>query len=856
MVLMPLFLIFIVVFKQSTFETDSLAHTLELLRGMDSHGFTLLTTVCLGKRSRVQDFWIFSAPAPPQPPTSPSIGLPLAAMPSIRKVKDGDVQGSPVQSHSMLGLGNADVPSAIKRGAQPPMPSPAVNPAVQAAIASSSGHTRSASNPTAGPRSSHIRTSSLPGAQHVLRKTPPPGASKERIPPLDSTPRASPRERARNLQPSPLPGQRGPSPSPPQQNIPQAYPVMPTSSVASSNQFIYMASPPPSGPEPIYNTVPSGTFALPPQAGGIERVGPSGHSRSATQGTHDPRQDEYDRLAEDGEEDEDEEEEHEQEDEYHETPPLLGAGVFRDTVGTSVNFGDTLTQYSEDESFSDEGRTREGDLERAAAAAAYLGAVGVADFSGANENDARRDVARPRDSLASEESRATIVYQKDADAQGATPRLVRADLLPDSDPARRASNSLSISYAGSHSVAPSSFSPSQTGVPPFLDPGNRTVSDATTHYLPGAWVTDPNTPTEFDNQRHDYGPPEDLRTPGDEASEIGLDVSDLAPSAATTPGVELDRLTTRAAAAEVVSWSNSAQRHQQQVGMGMDDGNGIGPSLSRANSGLSDVTMDSMASTADGNTALHEPQLVVRVSDESSRDGPWALVNDHANTTSIVEVEPPVPSNPPNTEASPPPAPSVASPLPATTTPAAPAAVPTPIPAIGDQSAFVKTKKGAFPWSKSRREAREREKALEREKFRAKVDEARKKSTSTAPAAGTSSSGVPAPAITSNVNTSPVEVKNSSLTPVQPEGPSNTSSMVVETGTSTSSSSSSSASTDSSSSSTLPTPTHNSPDVPAVATVSHGREASDGSSPARLRTARKPSGIPEVTVADRRLTID
>jgi len=49
-------------FQQDTFATDSLTHILSLLTSLDSHSFTLLTSISLTNRSRVKDLWIFTGP--------------------------------------------------------------------------------------------------------------------------------------------------------------------------------------------------------------------------------------------------------------------------------------------------------------------------------------------------------------------------------------------------------------------------------------------------------------------------------------------------------------------------------------------------------------------------------------------------------------------------------------------------------------------------------------------------------------------------------------------------------------------------------------------------------------------------
>ena len=51
-------------FQQDTFATDSLRHILALLTSLDSHSFSLLTSLSLTNRSRVKDLWIFTGLAP------------------------------------------------------------------------------------------------------------------------------------------------------------------------------------------------------------------------------------------------------------------------------------------------------------------------------------------------------------------------------------------------------------------------------------------------------------------------------------------------------------------------------------------------------------------------------------------------------------------------------------------------------------------------------------------------------------------------------------------------------------------------------------------------------------------------
>lgn len=47
-------------FQEDTFASDSLRHILTLLSSLDTHAFTLLTSLSLSNRSRVKDLWIFT----------------------------------------------------------------------------------------------------------------------------------------------------------------------------------------------------------------------------------------------------------------------------------------------------------------------------------------------------------------------------------------------------------------------------------------------------------------------------------------------------------------------------------------------------------------------------------------------------------------------------------------------------------------------------------------------------------------------------------------------------------------------------------------------------------------------------
>ncbi|KAL1952043.1 hypothetical protein VTO73DRAFT_1192 [Trametes versicolor] len=64
-------------FQENTFAIDSLQQILSLLSALDRHSFTLLTSLTIGSRARTKDFWIFTGPpgehgSPESPPASPT----------------------------------------------------------------------------------------------------------------------------------------------------------------------------------------------------------------------------------------------------------------------------------------------------------------------------------------------------------------------------------------------------------------------------------------------------------------------------------------------------------------------------------------------------------------------------------------------------------------------------------------------------------------------------------------------------------------------------------------------------------------------------------------------------------------
>lgn len=308
----------------------------------------------------------------------------------------------------------------------------------------------------------------------------------------------------------------------------------------------------------------------------------------------------------------------------------------------------------------------------------------------------------------------------------------------------------------------------------------------------------------------------------DEESGIDAGTEDGASTLA-----DKERATTKAAAAEVVSYSHK-----------------VPPTTM--------TTTSTSAAEAERRKSSHGEATVSPDSDLSSsgkKDGPWVFVSDVISPTSPANQQSPTTA-------------AVAATAPILTSTAQPAAVPTaiPIPSDADQSAFVKhARKGSFPWSKSRREAREKEKVQERE---------RKTSGKTAG----STSQVAAPKSTSTpVSSVPESTENQQFPSALEQTPS-ISSLVVETGagsTAQSSSSSDSSSSDSSttttsSSSPFATPTVNNAALPSTSTSGNGegsqnqtptKEKGKGGSVAGMFGRRK-NAIPEVGTADRRLTID
>ncbi|KAI0824250.1 hypothetical protein BC628DRAFT_454837 [Trametes gibbosa] len=138
-------------FQENTFAIDSLQQILSLLSALDRHSFTLLTSLTIGNRSRTRDFWIFTGPpgehgsleSPPASPTESSLELrhngfthgqhggslsgsarPPSDAPSSQARSNSPFTSSPLK-HMSLGAGSklkkpfpkADMPSAFKSDA-------------------------------------------------------------------------------------------------------------------------------------------------------------------------------------------------------------------------------------------------------------------------------------------------------------------------------------------------------------------------------------------------------------------------------------------------------------------------------------------------------------------------------------------------------------------------------------------------------------------------------------------------------------------------------------------------------------------------------------------------------------------
>ncbi|KAF8328115.1 uncharacterized protein EI90DRAFT_1600417 [Cantharellus anzutake] len=234
--------------QPSTFDLDSLSNILEILKAMDAHGLSLLTSISLAKRSRVQDFWIFSAPAPKQQP-DPS---PVERF-NKTSIENEPVDNSDTQSYSLL------LEEVSRKSKLSPKPE------------SKKGHARSTSQPNNYPPPAAPVTLARNATLDTARR-------KGDISPSPKDPRY--REYAEQKNTSPFPRDprddsrsrnHGPSPSPrQQQNLPPEFPSYPPDSrpmqpysvdhEPSAPQILYTSP----SREQVYRTVPSAAFHIQP----------------------------------------------------------------------------------------------------------------------------------------------------------------------------------------------------------------------------------------------------------------------------------------------------------------------------------------------------------------------------------------------------------------------------------------------------------------------------------------------------------------------------------------------------------------------------------------------------------------
>ncbi|KAF8167936.1 hypothetical protein B0H34DRAFT_38332 [Crassisporium funariophilum] len=139
-------------FQQDTFATDSLRHILSLLSSLDSHSFSLLTSISLTNRSRVKDLWIFTGPAPERPET-PEQTLLGSAFADMKRIPSTGISSD---SHHAT-----DIQPQHRRLATEPSPAIPHSPLVQ--------HSRSA---TDSPQRQQYTPVQSP-QPHVLRKPAP-----------------------------------------------------------------------------------------------------------------------------------------------------------------------------------------------------------------------------------------------------------------------------------------------------------------------------------------------------------------------------------------------------------------------------------------------------------------------------------------------------------------------------------------------------------------------------------------------------------------------------------------------------------------------------------------------------------
>ncbi|KAJ3516791.1 hypothetical protein NLJ89_g910 [Agrocybe chaxingu] len=134
-------------FQQDTFATDSLQHILALLTSLDSHSFSLLTSISLTNRSRVKDLWIFTGPGPEDGSEMLENAL-NASQPSLKRTLLTAGSSNEPQPHA---------PQQHRRLATEPLPPISHSPNPQ--------HTRAVTDSPQRPN--------FPAQPHVLRKPAP-----------------------------------------------------------------------------------------------------------------------------------------------------------------------------------------------------------------------------------------------------------------------------------------------------------------------------------------------------------------------------------------------------------------------------------------------------------------------------------------------------------------------------------------------------------------------------------------------------------------------------------------------------------------------------------------------------------
>ena len=223
-----------------------MTHILEILKAMDAHGITLVTSINLAKRSRIQDFWVFSAPAP----RSQSEASPIERI-NKASTENVPVDNSDTQSHSMI------LDEAARKAKSSAKPNPKM------------GHSRSSSQPDNSPP---------PDLSHTRNATLDSGRRKGKIPPpLKEVSRDHARQQTsvtpfpRDPHDDPRKYNQGPSHSTHSpHNLPPEFPPYPPETLSTNPypinheisvpQIIYTSP----SHDHEYRTVPSGAFRIQP----------------------------------------------------------------------------------------------------------------------------------------------------------------------------------------------------------------------------------------------------------------------------------------------------------------------------------------------------------------------------------------------------------------------------------------------------------------------------------------------------------------------------------------------------------------------------------------------------------------